>query len=59
MQQEAQRSTALTHEDVDRPVRGPEVELLVDGRVTATGDHRALLADPAYRAVVVRGEEAA
>ena len=39
--------------------RADRVVLLVDGRVAAAGDHRSLLAEPAYRAVVVRGEEAA
>jgi ABC-type multidrug transport system fused ATPase/permease subunit len=40
--------------------RADEVVLLVDGRVAAVGTHRALLAhDPAYRSVVLRGEEAA
>ncbi len=32
------------------------VHLLVDGRVVASGDHRALLGDEAYRAIVVRGQ---
>ncbi len=32
-----------------------EVHLIADGRVVASGDHRGLLADPAYRAIVVRG----
>lgn len=32
------------------------VHLLVDGQVVASGDHRTLLADPAYRAIVVRGQ---
>lgn len=34
-----------------------EVALLSDGRVVATGTHRALLADPRYRRVVVRGDD--
>ena len=33
-----------------------EVHLLLDGRVVATGRHRELLADPAYRDVVARGQ---
>ena len=39
--------------------RADEVALLVDGVVAATGTHRSLLRDPAYRSVVLRGEEAA
>jgi ABC-type multidrug transport system fused ATPase/permease subunit len=38
--------------------RADEVALLVDGRVAAVGTHRDLLADPAYRAVVLRTEAA-
>jgi ABC-type multidrug transport system fused ATPase/permease subunit len=38
--------------------RADEVVLLVDGRVAAVGEHRALLGDERYRAVVVRGEAA-
>lgn len=32
------------------------VHLLVDGRITASGTHRELLADPSYRALVLRGD---
>jgi ABC-type multidrug transport system fused ATPase/permease subunit len=39
--------------------RADAVVLLVDGVVAATGTHRELLAHPAYRSVVLRGEEAA
>ena len=39
--------------------RADEVVLLVDGVVAATGTHRELLREPAYRSVVLRGEEAA
>ena len=39
--------------------RADVVALLVDGRVVATGTHRELLRDPAYAAVVLRGEAAA
>ena len=38
--------------------RADEVVLLVDGRVAAVGTHRGLLADPGYRAVVLREEAA-
>lgn len=39
--------------------RADVVALLVDGVAVATGTHRELLAEPAYRAVVLRGEQAA
>ena len=39
--------------------RADVVALLVDGVVAATGTHRDLLSEPAYRAVVLRGEDAA
>ena len=39
--------------------RADVVALLVDGSVVATGTHRELLQEPAYRAVVLRGEQAA
>ena len=39
--------------------RADEVALLVGGRVVATGTHRELMDDPAYRSVVLRGQEAA
>ncbi|MCW2613412.1 MAG: yheI 1 [Frankiales bacterium] len=38
--------------------RADEVALLVDGVVVATGTHRGLLADAAYRSVVLRGDAA-
>jgi ABC-type multidrug transport system fused ATPase/permease subunit len=38
--------------------RADEVALLVDGRVAAVGTHRDLLADPRYRAIVLREEAA-
>jgi ABC-type multidrug transport system fused ATPase/permease subunit len=39
--------------------RADEVVLLVDGVVAATGTHRELLQEPAYRGIVLRGQEAA
>ena len=39
--------------------RADEVVLLVDGVIVATGTHRELMHDDAYRAVVLRGERAA
>ncbi len=39
--------------------RADVVALLVGGRVVATGTHRELMDDPAYRSVVLRGQEAA
>jgi ABC-type multidrug transport system fused ATPase/permease subunit len=39
--------------------RADVVVLLRDGVVAACGTHRELLADPAYRDVVLRGEVAA
>ena len=39
--------------------RADEVVLLVDGVVAATGTHRALLDEPAYRDVVLRSEQVA
>ena len=39
--------------------RADEVALLVDGVVVASASHRALLDEPAYRDVVLRGERAA
>ncbi len=39
--------------------RADVVALLVDGVVVATGTHRELLQEPDYRAVVLRGEQAA
>ena len=39
--------------------RADDVALLVRGVVVATGTHRELMDDPAYRAVVLRGQEAA
>ena len=39
--------------------RADEVVLLVDGVVVAVGTHRSLLDHPAYREVVLRGEQAA
>jgi ABC-type multidrug transport system fused ATPase/permease subunit len=39
--------------------RADEVVLLVDGAVAATGTHRELLQEPAYRGIVLRGQEVA
>ena len=55
----AGRTTVVTTTSPLLLDRVDEVAFLVDGVVAATGDHRELLeADPRYRAVVTRGEDA-
>ncbi|MDQ3105092.1 MAG: ATP-binding cassette domain-containing protein, partial [Actinomycetota bacterium] len=56
--QRAGRTTVVTTTSPLLLGRVDEVAFLRDGRVTATGQHRTLLAeDPAYRDVVTRGED--
>jgi len=56
--QRAGRTTVVTTTSPLLLDRVDEVAFLRDGRVTATGQHRTLLAeDPAYRDVVTRGED--
>jgi len=51
------RTTVVVTESPLLADRADTVLFLVDGRVVGTGSHAELLTDPAYRAVVLRGDD--